>query len=303
LADTYLYKGITECLRKTILKVASLLGRRMLTMRTILALIFSLLSFVPLFQAQAFGRDDSDAPPPQLKVAPSSGDLPSPLATILTINPATPRGPNDLLRDYEAQMEAVSRRFSNELGAISQAVQHGQLSQEQAEETTGERYQVAMMQFQLVSALHAMLEREIERSEAAQHGMKTSEQGETVLVALPFSSLQLNPSLIQSLQLTQEQAVAIEELMENERRNLEPIMVEIRTAARRLLWLNRGRVDDKDSEEEVHAIAASQAAALSKLVVANSHMHARIYQLLNGEQRRKLDELERADDLWTLKED
>jgi hypothetical protein len=80
--------------------------------------------------------------------------------------------------------------------------------------------------------------------------------------------------------------------MENERRNLEPIMAEIGTAGHRLLWLNRGHVDDKDSLEEVHVVAASQAAVLSKLIVANSHMHARIYQLLNGEQRRKLDELE-----------
>jgi Spy/CpxP family protein refolding chaperone len=272
-------------------------------MRTTLALIFSLLSFVPSFQAQAFGKDDSDAPPPQIKVAPTSAGLPSALATMLTASPATPRGPNDLLRDYEAQMEAVSRRFSNELGAISQAVQNGQLSREQAEETTGERYQVAMMQFQLLSALHAMLEREIDRDEAAQHGMKASQPGDTVMVAVPFSSLQLNPSLIQYLQLTETQAAAIEELMENERRNLEPIMAEIKTDGHRLLWLNRDHVEDKDSEEEVHAVAASQAAALSKLIVANSHMHARIYQLLNGEQRRKLDELERTDDLWTRKQD
>ncbi len=271
-------------------------------MRTFLALI-SLLGFVPLFQAQAFGRDDADTPPPQIKVAPTSAGLPSALTTILTANPATPRGPNDLLRDYEAQMEAVSRRFSNELGAISQAVQNGQLSREQAEETTGERYQVAMMQFQLLSALHAMLEREIDRGEAAQHGMKASQPGDSVMVALPFSSLQLNPSLIRYLQLTQTQAVAIGELMENERRDLEPIMAEIRTAGQRLLWLNRDHVDGKDSQEEVHAVAASQAAALSKLIVANSHMHARIYQLLSGEQRRKLDKLERTDDLWTSKED
>jgi hypothetical protein len=272
-------------------------------MRTTLALIFSLLSFVPLFQAPAFGRDDSDAPPPQIKVSPTSADLPSTLATILTANPVTPRGPNDLLRDYEAQMEAVSRRFSNELGAISQAVQYGQLSREQAEETTGERYQVAMMQFQLLSALHAMLKRDVDRDQAARHGMKASQQAETVQVVLPFSSLQLNPSLIQYLQLTQAQAVAIEELMEDERRNLEPIMAEIKTAGQRLLWLNRDHVEGKDPEEEVHAVAASQAAALSKLIVANSHMHARIYQLLNGEQRRKLDKLERTDDLWTSKAD
>src|ERR1017187_5475904 len=165
---------------------------------------------------RAFGKDDSDAPPPQIKVAPTSAELPSALATMLTVDPATPRGPNDLLRDYETQMDAVSRRFSNELGAISQAVQYGRLSREQAEETTGERYQEAMMQFQLLSALHAMLEREIDRDEAAQHGMKASKPGDTVMVALPFSSLQLNPSLIQYLQLTQTQAVAIEELMVNE---------------------------------------------------------------------------------------
>jgi len=58
-------------------------------MRTTLALIFSLLSFVPSFQAQAFGKDDSDAPPPQIKVAPTSAGLPSALAILLTANPVS----------------------------------------------------------------------------------------------------------------------------------------------------------------------------------------------------------------------
>jgi hypothetical protein len=271
-------------------------------MSIVLALIVTLVGFAPSIQAQIARKEDSDAAPPKIQMAPASGDLSGALATILTVNPETPRGPNDVLRDYEAEMEAVSRRFSDELGAISQAVQYGQLSQEQAEETTGERYQVAMMRFHLLSVLHGMLEQEINRDEAAQHRTKTSEQAEAVVVALPFSSLQLNPSLIQCLGLTQTQADAIRDVMSDERRELEPLMAEIRTASRRLFLLNQDQSQNKSTQDEVHALAESQAAALSKLIVENSRMHARIYQLLNGQQRRELDELERAHDVWTPKE-
>src|ERR1700757_2671406 len=59
-------------------------------MRNTLALIFSLISFISLFQSLAFSKDDSDAPAPQVKGAPTSADLPSALATILTASPATP---------------------------------------------------------------------------------------------------------------------------------------------------------------------------------------------------------------------
>jgi hypothetical protein len=48
-------------------------------------------------------------------------------------------------------------------------------------------------------------------------------------VALPFSSLQLNPSLVEYLNLSQSQVEAIQQLMLQEQQNLEPVMTELRT--------------------------------------------------------------------------
>lgn len=269
-------------------------------MKTSLAIIVSSFLTLLTFQVPATAGDDSDAPPPQIKVVTDSTRLPRALASVFVENPTPPRGPNDLLRDYEAEMEAISRRFANELGAISQALQYGQISRERAEETSSERYQVAMMQFQLFSALHAMLEHDIDRS-TTQQQWKSPQQDETAVVALPFSSLQLNPALIQYLELSQAQAAAIEELMADQRRDLEPVFAELQSARRKLLWLNRNQSPDK-SDEEVHTVAASQVRALSRLILANSHLQTRIYQILNTEQRKKLDDLERASDVVTSTE-
>ena len=238
-------------------------------MRTILAFIFVAISAVgSICQVQVADIKEPDMAPPTVKVVTAPADLPQILKNAISADPVLPRGPNDLLRDYEVEMEAISRRFANELGAISQAVQYGRVSREQAEGTSSERYQVAMMQFQLFSALHAILAHDIDQSSTQQ--LKSPSQDETAIVALPFSSMQLNPTLIHYLQLTQAQAAAIEELMSNQRRELEPVIAEFQTARRRLLWLNRNQSEDRN-DDEIHAAAASQATALSN---RRRHAHA-----------------------------
>lgn len=260
-------------------------------MRTILAFIFIAISAGgSLCQVRVADIKEPDIAPPSVKPVKGPDDLPQTLKNVISTEPPLPRGPNDLLKDYEAEMEAISRRFANELGAISQAVQYGRVSREQAEETSEERYQVAMMQFQLFSALHGMLQHDIDQSATQQ--LKFSSQDETAVVALPFSSLELNPALAQYLKLTQAQTTAIEELMSNQRRDLEPVIDELQTARRRLLWLTRNQSQVRN-DEQVHAAAASQATALSKLLMANSRLQTTIYQILNEEQRKKLDEIER----------
>ena len=86
------------------------------------------------------------------------------LTSILASPSAMPRGPYDRLRDYEDGMAAIAQQFSFKLQAIVQGVQSGKLSREQGEQFTGEQYQIARMQFELLSALHQMLQQDLARA-------------------------------------------------------------------------------------------------------------------------------------------
>jgi len=86
-------------------------------------------------------------------------------------------------------MASIEAQLSMDLGVISNAVGTGQITREQGEYVVGERYQVAMMQFQLFGALHAMLEADIGEPGCANRPYPSS-TGDLVLIAMPFSSLQ-----------------------------------------------------------------------------------------------------------------
>ena len=47
------------------------------------------------------------------------------------------------------------------------------------------------------------------------------------------------------------------------------------------------------ADREVKSLAATQARNLTKLIVANSQMRTKIYQLLSPTQQKKLDEIQR----------
>jgi hypothetical protein len=94
-----------------------------------------------------------DEPPHVAMVGVSAHDA-HVLADIVAIPPVLPRGPRDLLRDYELEMASIAAQLSMDLGAISDAVRTGQISSEQGEYVVGKRYQFAMMRFQLFGALH-----------------------------------------------------------------------------------------------------------------------------------------------------
>jgi arsenate reductase-like glutaredoxin family protein len=240
---------------------------------------------------------DGDVQPPEVNIMPGANQLPT---TILAVSPIMPRGPKDLIEGYEGEMQVVSGRFANELASISHAADENQMSGQQAEEISKERFQVAMMQFQLLVALRANLEREIDRAEqTAQRESRPTQENVSAVVELPFSSLQLNPKLIRYLQLNPSQASAIQDVMSRERQNIDPMMADLRTTGEKLFRANQqGYTDSK----EVRILAASQATILSRLIVANSRMQAKIYALLNGEQRKKLEHLRQADEVAVLDE-
>jgi hypothetical protein len=254
---------------------------------------------LPLFAKAKTISDDLRAPP--LETISSAASLPESVSSAIVARPTIPRGPNDLVRDYEAETEAVSRRLTSELASISQAAERSEITGEQAEQISKERYQVAIMRFQLLIALHAKLEREIDRTRRITQKDSNPARAEmSAVVALPFSSLQLNPTLTQYLQLTPSQAAAIEEVMSNERRNFEPMMAELRATSQKLFLANQqGHTNGKD----VHALTTSQATILSKLIVANSRMQAKIYAILDGGQRKKLDHLKQAGEVSVVGEE
>ena len=252
------------------------------------SLIIICLSSILTVSATAFAEVENSldqVQPPEVEaIAPATRN--ETLTNILASPSPIPRGPQDRLRDYEAGMAIIAQQFSFKLRTILQAVQSGQMSREQGEQLTEEQYQIARMQFELLSALHNMLQQDLARTAFARHEPAPSEEHEIVMVALPFSSLRLSPSLAEYLDLSPEQVNAIEQLMSNERRNLEPLMVQMRATKTKLLAATEGR---QTNDKEIKALADTQAAMLTKLILANSRMQATLYKLLSREQQRKLD--------------
>jgi Spy/CpxP family protein refolding chaperone len=213
------------------------------------------------------------------------------LADVLAPDAVTPRGPTDVLRDYESQMTAVSAWLTGQLGEILQAVDSGEVTREQGEYFSSERYETAMMQYQLLRARHAMLQHDIAASSAVPKDSTPDQNGQAAVLALPFSSLQLDPSFAQYLALSTQQISAIQELMSKERSKLEPIMAQFRTTQQELLAATQsGQSDDK----KVQSLADAQARLLTKLIAANWRLQSEVAELLSPQQREKLDEVKRA---------
>jgi hypothetical protein len=117
-----------------------------------------------------------------------------------------------------------------------------------------------------------------------------SSTGEVVLVAMPFSSLQLSPSLVEYLGLSRTQAKAIQKLMDHERPTTEPLMDELRTVSAGLGVAIRQN-QSNESEGVAQSLAATQARLLKQLMRVNSRLQRKIDEVLGRQQRKKLDAL------------
>ena len=120
-------------------------------------------------QAQKNGGPQPPAIGQVLAVLPS--DEPR-ITGILASQPQEPAGPGDILRNYEQGMAMVSQQTYVALAQVAEAVRQGQIGREQAEHLSYEIFQTGMMQFQLLSTLHQILESDIataaQRSRAPQ---------------------------------------------------------------------------------------------------------------------------------------
>jgi Spy/CpxP family protein refolding chaperone len=200
--------------------------------------------------------------------------------------------------DYERAMIAITQRFSATLAAIAEAVQQGKISGEQGKETSAEQYQLTQMQFELLSLWRHIEQEDVARIPDAPANPAPTQDSEIVMVALPFSSLQLNPSLAEYLNLTPSQVAAIEQVMVRERQSLQPLKTQLRIMREKLLAIG----GDPMNEKEVKSLAQAEAALLVRLIVANARMQSKIYRILSPDQQEKLSDLERTQGSSTVKE-
>jgi LTXXQ motif family protein len=201
-----------------------------------------------------------------------------------------PNDPKQVLQDYDSLMITLTQKFSATLATIAEAAKRGELSSEQAREMSAEQYQVTHMQFELLSLWRGIEEQDLARIPDVEAKPDSTQESEVVMVALPFSSLQLNPSLATYLSLTSSQAEAIQQVMMREQHSLEPLMTVLRTAREKLLAIGSEHVN----ETQVKALADTEARLLARLIVANARMQSTIYKILSPEQQKKLSDLERT---------
>jgi len=127
-----------------------------------------------------------DAPPLESILADTSMKSNPVLSDLIALKPEMPLGPQDVLKSYEIAMSMVAAKTSSDFSVIVQAQQTNQITREQAEFLLLQSYQMAMMQYEVLSALHDVLKHDIDeaaRQQARQSLKPTS--SDTVLVG-PF---------------------------------------------------------------------------------------------------------------------
>jgi len=158
-------------------------------MRSLVGVLLSLAVMTGTALAQ-MARKGADVEPPPLEKVLASAKTPNnaQLAELMAIKTELPLGPIDVLKEYEHGMALIAQGMSADVADISRAQEANQITREQAEYLIGERYQIAMMQYQVLSALHEALERdmaqEATRARRAREGAGTDT---AVVLALPSS--------------------------------------------------------------------------------------------------------------------
>jgi len=149
-----------------------------------------LLALVPLaVMAQPSQETNTDAkleapPLPSLVAATRLTNDPV-ISSLLAVQPEIPLGPGDLLKGYENGMTAIAERISAELANISQAVRLGHITRDQADYLTQETYQLAVMQYQVLSTLHDSLAHDMAQASIRSKRTSTETGPDTTLVVEP----------------------------------------------------------------------------------------------------------------------
>ena len=128
-----------------------------------------------------------DAPSPERILADTSMQSNTELSDSIALKPQTPLGPQDVLKSYEIAMSMVADKTSADFSVIVQAQQTNQITREQAEYLLRQCYQMAVMQYQVLGALHDVLKHDIDEAERqqARESLKTTSSDTVLVVPYP----------------------------------------------------------------------------------------------------------------------
>lgn len=149
----------------------------------LIASIFLASSSWTVAQQSAAKADDSEPTSPSLQRI-LAGTKPNTelLSTLLAVRPQTPLGPEYVLQAYENDMTLIGQRMSSEFAGVERALRAGQMTRAQADYLIQQRYQVAMMQYEVLSALHDALQQDIAQSAGGPKSHEFSAGSDTAVV-------------------------------------------------------------------------------------------------------------------------
>jgi hypothetical protein len=154
--------------------------------------LLAIMTSPAIAQSHRAVEDKSEVDPPSARsvLAGTRTNSDAVISRLIDIKAEIPRGPVDILRGYENAMTAIAESTSAELSFISQAVRSGQISSEQAEYLARERYQLSMMQYQVLSTLHDSLDHDIAQAAAASNSAQNQDAPDTAGEVETFSARQ-----------------------------------------------------------------------------------------------------------------
>ena len=157
--------------------------------RRIVVLVMMIASLWHTAAAQPKKKIQTDAPPPESIVVTTSMQSNAVLSDLTALKPGLPLGPQDVLKSYEIGMSMVADKTSADFSVIVQAQHTNQITREQAEYLLQQSYQMAMMQYQVLSALHDVLKHDIdEADQEARRTLKAANSDTVLVVPFPGSS-------------------------------------------------------------------------------------------------------------------
>jgi hypothetical protein len=134
-------------------------------------------------------KTQMEAPPLESILAGSNMQSNPLTSDLIVFKPEMPLGPQDVLKSYEIAMSLVADKTASDFTVIVQAQQANQITREQAEYLLQQTYQVAMMQYQVLGALHDVLKRDIdEATQQAKTSLKTASSDTVLMVPFPGSA-------------------------------------------------------------------------------------------------------------------
>ena len=131
-----------------------------------------------------------DAPPLERVLSGTGMQSNAVLSDVIARKPEMPVGPQDILKSYEIAMSLVMEKTSADFSVIVQTQQANRISREQAEYLLLQSYQIAMMQYQVLSALHNVLKHDIDEAagQQARQSLKAANSDTVLVVPFPGSA-------------------------------------------------------------------------------------------------------------------